>query len=51
MVAGRVQKARNNVVLTRSAVKNYLELPFTPEEQRLEDALGRGEYDVERATG
>ena len=52
MVAGRVQKARNNVVLTRSAVKNYLGLPFTPEEQRLEDALGRGEYDVEqRATG
>ena len=52
MIAGRVQKARNNVVLTRSAVKSYLGLPFTPEEQRLEDALGKGEYDVEqRATG
>jgi DNA sulfur modification protein DndB len=52
MVAGRVQKARNNVVLTRSAVKSYLGLPFTPEEQRLEDALGKGDYDVEqRAAG
>jgi DNA sulfur modification protein DndB len=52
MIAGRVQKSRNNVTLTRSAVKNHLGLPFTPEEQRLEDALGKGEYDVEqRATG
>jgi len=52
MVAGRVQKARNNVVLTRAAVKRYLGLPYTPEEQRLEDAFSKGEYDVEqRATG
>jgi DNA sulfur modification protein DndB len=52
MIAGRVQKSRNNVVLTRSAVKSHLGLPLTPEEQRLEDALGKGEYDVEqRATG
>ena len=52
MVAGRVQKARNNVVLTRSAVKGYLGLSLTPEEERLEDALGKGEYDVgQRATG
>ena len=52
LIAGRVQKARNNVVLTRAAVKTFLGLPFTPEEQRLEDALGKGEYDVEqRAAG
>jgi DNA sulfur modification protein DndB len=52
MVAGRVQKARNNVTLTRAAVKSFVGLPFTPEEQRLEDALGKGEYDVEqRAVG
>jgi DNA sulfur modification protein DndB len=52
LIAGRVQKARNNVVLTRAAVKTFLGLPFTPEEQRLDDALGKGEYDVEqRAAG
>ena len=52
LIAGRVQKARNNVVLTRAAVKTLLKLPLTPEEQRLEDALGKGEYDVEqRAAG
>lgn len=52
LIAGRVQKARNNVVLTRAAVKNFLNLPLTPEEQRLENALRKGEYDIEqRATG
>jgi DNA sulfur modification protein DndB len=53
MVGGRVQKARNNVVLTRNIVKATLGLPFTPEEQRIEDAFNKGEYDVEpqRAAG
>jgi len=53
MVGGRVQKARNNVILTRNVVKSALGLPFTPEEQRLEEAFSKGEYDVEqqRAAG
>jgi len=46
MVGGRVQKARNNVILTRNVVKTTLELPLTPEEERLEEAFTKGEYNV-----
>ncbi|MBE0567699.1 MAG: DNA sulfur modification protein DndB [Krumholzibacteria bacterium] len=39
MTGGRVQKARNNVVLTVNAIKRHIGLPLSPEEQRVEDAF------------
>ncbi len=39
MTGGRVQKARNNVVLTVNAIKNHIGLALGPEEQRVEDAF------------
>lgn len=36
MVGGRVSKAYNNVILTAAALKKHLNLPFSPEEQRVE---------------
>ena len=44
MIGGRVSKARHNVVLTKTAVKQHLDMPLTPEEHRLEEAFKRGEY-------
>ena len=38
MTGGRVQKSRNNVVLTTNAIKQHLGLPLAPDEQRVEDA-------------
>lgn len=38
MTGGRVQKARNNVILTVNAIKSHIGLPLNPEEQRVEDA-------------
>ena len=43
MSGGRVSKAGNNVTLTTNVVKKALELPLTPEEQRVEQAYGRGD--------
>ncbi len=45
MSAGRVNKAHNNVILTTNAIKNHLKIDLGPEEQRIEDAFLRGEYD------
>lgn len=39
MIAGRVSKANNNVVLTTNALKKHLGLPLSPEERRIEDAF------------
>ena len=36
MVGGRVSKAHNNVTLTAAALKRTLDLPLSPEEQRVE---------------
>lgn len=44
LVGGRVSKARQNVLLTRNAVKQKLKLPLSPEEHRLEEAFKRGEH-------
>jgi len=46
MIGGRVSKSVQNVILTTNAIKNHLKLPLAPEEQRLEDAFLRGEYEV-----
>lgn len=37
MVGGRVSKATYNVILTVNKIKEYLDLPLTPEEQKNED--------------
>lgn len=44
LLGGRVSKARQNVVLTKNAVKQHLKLPLSPEEHRLEEAFKRGEH-------
>ena len=45
IVGGRVSKSRQNVTLTTNYIKKILGLSLTPEEQRIENALQRGEYD------
>lgn len=43
LTGGRVSKSQQNVILTANAIKNHLGLPLSPEEQRVEDALRRGD--------
>lgn len=45
MIGGRVSKAGHNVTLTTNVLKRHLGLALTPEEQRVEDAFDRGEYE------
>ena len=45
MIGGRVSKAEHNVVLTGNLIKQRLSVPLSPEEQRVEDAFARGEYE------
>jgi DNA sulfur modification protein DndB len=40
MIGGRVSKAGNNVILTTAAIKKHLAIPLSPEEHRVETALG-----------
>jgi DNA sulfur modification protein DndB len=42
MLGGRVQKAEQNVTLTTNLIKRFLKLPLSPEEERVEEAFGRG---------
>ena len=42
MIGGRVSKSGNNVTLTTNVIKSALQLPLSPSEQRVEDALLRG---------
>ncbi len=42
MIGGRVSKASQNVTLTVTLIKQSLNLPLSPEEERAEDALRRG---------
>jgi DNA sulfur modification protein DndB len=46
MIGGRVSKSEHNVTLTANLIKKHLGLELTPEEQRVEDAFLRGEYDT-----
>lgn len=43
LIGGRVSKASTNVTLTTNALRIHLELPLSPEEQRVEDAYQRGQ--------
>jgi DNA sulfur modification protein DndB len=45
VVRGRLSKATQNVILTANFIKERLGLELTPEEQRMEDAFQRGEYE------
>lgn len=45
MVGGRVSKAEHNVVLTGNFIKQSLGVSLSPEEQRVEDAFARGDYE------
>jgi DNA sulfur modification protein DndB len=44
MIGGRISKAESNVILTTNVLKKELGLSLTPEEQRLENALTRGDH-------
>ncbi|SHH63352.1 DNA sulfur modification protein DndB [Desulfofustis glycolicus] len=45
MIGGKVSKAHHNVTLTANAIKKHIGLQLTPEEQRVEDAFHRGDYE------
>jgi DNA sulfur modification protein DndB len=42
LVGGRVAKSTNNVILTTNVIKQHLDLPLSPEEVRLEEAVNVG---------
>ena len=42
MTGGRVSKGQQNITLTANAIKKQLELPLSPEEERLENFIRRG---------
>ena len=44
MIGGRISKAESNVTLTTNVLKKELGISLTPEEQRLENALTRGDH-------
>jgi DNA sulfur modification protein DndB len=43
MVGGTISKASNNVTLTTNKLKNQLQIPLGPEDQRAEDAFLKGQ--------
>lgn len=45
MIGGKVSKAHHNVTLTTNAVKRHMGLQLTPDEERVEEAFKRGDYD------
>lgn len=45
MNGGRVSKSGQNVTLTTNVIKRHLGLALSPEEQRIESAFARGDYD------
>jgi len=49
MIGGRVSKTHQNVILTGNVIKKQLGLSLGPDEQRLEDALKRGDYEQKAA--
>jgi DNA sulfur modification protein DndB len=46
MIGGRVSKATHNVILTTNVLKKHFDLALTPDEQHVEDAFMRGDYDT-----
>ena len=48
VVRGRLSKATQNVTLTANHIKHHLKLPLSQDDQRVEDAFQRGDYDAAR---
>jgi DNA sulfur modification protein DndB len=48
MIGGKVSKASHNVILTSNAIKQRLKLALILDEQRVEDAFLRGDYDHDK---
>lgn len=44
MTAGRVSKSELNVLLTSNAIKSFLGIALSPDEQRVEDSFNRGDH-------
>ena len=44
LIGGKVSKSFHNVTLTTNFLKQRMNLPLAPDEQRIEDALLRGDY-------
>ena len=44
LIGGKVSKSFHNVTLTTNFLKQRMDLPLAPDEQRIEDALLRGDY-------
>lgn len=45
VVRGRLSKSTQNVILTANCLKGHLGVPLSAEDQRIEDAFLRGDYD------
>lgn len=45
VVRGKLSKSTQNVVLTANCIKGHLGVELSPEDQRIEDAFLRGDYD------
>jgi DNA sulfur modification protein DndB len=45
VVRGRLSKSTQNVILTANCIKRYLGVALSAEDQRIEDAFLRGDYD------
>lgn len=45
VVRGRLSKSTQNVILTSNCLKRHLGVPLSAEDQRIEDAFLRGDYD------
>lgn len=45
VVRGRLSKSTQNVILTANCLKRHLGVPLSAEDQRIEDAFLRGDYD------
>lgn len=50
LVGGQLSKAHQNIVLTANAIKIHLGLDLSTEEQRVEDALGRGSHGAKQTS-
>jgi len=45
MIGGKVSKSHYNVILTTNSIKKHVGIQLSPEEERVEDAFQRGDYD------
>jgi len=45
MIGGRVSNSQHNVILTTNAIKKHLKMKLSPEENRVENAFMRGDYE------